>query len=277
MIKITRKRQPAKRNNRPRNLGFTLIELLVVIAMIALLMGILMPALRKARNSARSAVCKTHLRQWGTIFFLYTTDNDDKFWDDGPMPGTGDAVWLPMLASLYGNVDKFRLCPIASKPSTHQYAIGSLSTYWGPWPFVGHGFAGTDPDEEFRNYGSYGTNLWINNTEITGGWMGRPDWQWKTLQSTYAADIPMIGDCVWFGSHPLDGASEVPPEEDYFGREDAGFGYLMGRFCLNRHNRSMNMTFMDGSTRKVILNDLWSLKWHKEYERVYDIEIPWLN
>ncbi len=97
----------------------------------------------------------------------------------------------------------------------------------------------------------------------------------------------MIGDCVWFGSHPLslddksrgEYSGAVPPSEDLFERmnpESADWRYHMGRFCINRHSRGINMTFMDGSTRKVILNDLWSLKWHRGYERVYDVEIPWL-
>lgn len=269
-----------------RRRAFTLIELLVVISVIALLMAILMPALQKAKKLGQSAVCKAHLRQWGTVFYMYATDNDDKFWDDGPMPGTGDAVWLPMLASLYGNVDEFRLCPSAAKPNTPP-GIGTTFKHWGPWVYVGHGFAGINVDEEWRNYSSYGTNLWINNVEITGGWMGQPERQWKTLQSKYAAEIPMIGDCVWFGSNPKSlndtsppaNSGAVPPSEDFHEQmnpESPQWGYQMGRFCINRHSRRINMTFMDGSTQKVVLTDLWGLKWHKEYEPVHDVEIPWL-
>ncbi|MHC4115854.1 MAG: type II secretion system protein, partial [Planctomycetota bacterium] len=45
--------------------GFTLIELLVVIAIIALLMSILMPALRNVRNQAKDTMCRQKLQQWG--------------------------------------------------------------------------------------------------------------------------------------------------------------------------------------------------------------------
>jgi prepilin-type N-terminal cleavage/methylation domain-containing protein len=58
--------------------GFTLIELLVVIAIIALLIGILIPSLGKARDSARTLKCLTHTRAMGQIMTLYA--NDNKSW-----------------------------------------------------------------------------------------------------------------------------------------------------------------------------------------------------
>lgn len=61
--------------------GFTLIEVLVVIAIIALLMAILMPALEKAKDLARGAVCKANLRNYSIAMMMYLEDNDDKFCD----------------------------------------------------------------------------------------------------------------------------------------------------------------------------------------------------
>lgn len=58
--------------------GFTLIELLVVIAIIALLLSILIPSLRMAKEQARSVVCGSHLRQWGISIRAYATEFDDK-------------------------------------------------------------------------------------------------------------------------------------------------------------------------------------------------------
>ncbi len=58
--------------------GFTLIELLVVIATIALLLAILMPALRKAKDAARRISCGSRLKQWGMAIQMYTGDNDGK-------------------------------------------------------------------------------------------------------------------------------------------------------------------------------------------------------
>ena len=72
--------------------GFTLIELLVVIGVIALLIGILLPVLGKARASGRAIASASNLRQWGTGMALFSNDNNDLIpWDgeDGPgeIPG----------------------------------------------------------------------------------------------------------------------------------------------------------------------------------------------
>ena len=54
--------------------AFTLIELLVVIAIIAMLLAILMPALGKAKEMARSVVCLSNLKQWNLCFKMYLSD-----------------------------------------------------------------------------------------------------------------------------------------------------------------------------------------------------------
>lgn len=62
-----------------RGSGFTLVELLVVIAIIALLMGIVLPSLAGARDTAKTMHCSVNLRSIGQALLMYADDNDEWF------------------------------------------------------------------------------------------------------------------------------------------------------------------------------------------------------
>ena len=125
---------------RPRNAGFTLVELLVVIGVIALLIGLLLPALTRARNAARETVCRSNLRQVHSALILYAQDFNDYV----PIGYRGSKQFNSMIYS--GSAQKFVLfgrlheagltwdgsvyfCPSENRP---QFAHDRPENPWPP-------------------------------------------------------------------------------------------------------------------------------------------------
>lgn len=244
-----------------RDRAFTLIELLVVISVIALLIGLLLPALNKARESARSTVCTSSLHSWALVFGLYTTDYDGK-WSQWPSDYT-TGWWMVLLKPYYG-VDKMRACPSAMLDIDEEVISGQMNpdTYGGAKEAWGPVWDGTTGSYGINHY-LYGhvSNIWTTDSDKAYFW-GR------ITNSRVGNEVPLLMDCTWPGTFPSYSDSAPPSGDDGVPEQQWGLGIEceMARVCLARHGWSINSSFTDLSCRKVPLPQLWDLKWHRQWE-----------
>ena len=252
--------------------AFTLVELLVVIAIIALLMSILMPALGRVRNQAKSVLGQSNLKQLATAYSMYLGDFDGKFpqgWAQGARNFHTD-MWMEALRVYYGNSHELRMCPMTVKTGTEigQGPYGGWGTFiaWGTFEGENCGEPWSWDSVTTCDYGSYGDNGYVNNppSNVVSSQGSLTSWYWRRADVRGPTNnIPLILDCQWWGGWPRHDNS--PPLWD---GQPWGFDPtdMMRRFCINRHNGSANSAFLDFSVRPVGLKELWKLKWHRKYD-----------
>jgi prepilin-type N-terminal cleavage/methylation domain-containing protein/prepilin-type processing-associated H-X9-DG protein len=253
-------------------MGFTLIEVLVVISIIVLLMAILIPSLTKARKSAMSVVCQSNLKQWGTIFTMFTNDNEGRFIHD-----FGLALWfirgaqleqgdpnIPPNISTYINAKGIGCCPLATesseKPSDfppNPITPGNFGDYtiYGYFGSTFEAWQIIKPEPKFC--GSYG----FNGHLLDGYFYTIPKGLYPSgrrvgldiynIKESYI--VPAFLDCSSpVGSVRAANILETEPTR---------------RFLINRHDGRLNCLFLDWSVRKVGLKELFTLKWSEDFNR----------
>jgi prepilin-type N-terminal cleavage/methylation domain-containing protein len=225
--------------------AFTLIELLVVIAIIALLMAVLIPALNRVKKQAKSVTCRANLRQWGLVWAMYNDDNNHKF------PPYLASDWMLKLTEYYSRTEKLLYCPMTNKTISEGAPV--------KYSIIEIGGA---------RRGSYALNEWVYDSQDTSDGRSLEDY-FRSADHRGLNNIPVMADAA-FRSDGQPMPVDEPPPFDGAPREGVARDE-MRIFCIDRHNASVNVLFMDWTARRVGLKELWTLKWNVRF----DIAGPW--